>query len=265
DSLLSVHPLDAKEARKVEEQLDPSQPTNHLIVNASNVLSELTHMVGIVTMPHREHQILRHVEFLPLADYRVLVVLVFNDREVQNRIIVTQQKYTASELTQASNFLNQHFAGKDLYVARQELLQSLSQDRTQMDSLMKAVVDVASQAFAPKKQQEEYYLAGHQNLVTPYGGITQLERVFEAFRQKQHILQLLDHCLQTDGVQMFIGEESGYDAFRECSVITSCYKIDGETVGVLGVIGPTRMRYDKVIPIVELTAKILETLLKHDN
>jgi heat-inducible transcriptional repressor len=249
----------------VEEQLDPSQPTNHLIANASNVLSELTHMVGIVSMPHRDTQVLRHVEFLPLADYRVLVVLVFNDREVQNRIIITQQKYTASELTQASNFLNQHFAGKELLTARHELLQALNQDRSQMDSLMKAVVDVASQAFIPQKPPEDYYLAGHQNLFTPYGGITQLERVFEGFRQKQQILALLDHCLQTEGVQMFIGEESGYDAFRECSVITSCYKIDGETVGVLGVIGPTRMRYDKVIPMVELTAKILEALLKPDK
>lgn len=265
DSLLSVHPLNAGDAKMVEEQLDPSQPINHLIANASNVLSELTHMVGIVTMPHREQQILRHVEFLPLGDYRVLVVLVFNDREVQNRIIVTQQKYSASELTQASNFLNQHFVGKDLFSARQELLHSLNQDRSQMDSLMKAVVDVASQAFKPQKQQEEYYLAGHQNLVSPYGGITQIERVFDAFRQKQHILQLLDNCLQSDGVQMFIGEESGYDAFRECSVITSCYKINGETVGVLGVIGPTRMRYDKVIPMVELTTKILEALLKPDH
>jgi heat-inducible transcriptional repressor len=266
DSLLSVHPIEAAQVRKVEAQFHSPQPTDHLIANASNVLSELTHMVGIVTLPKRELQMLRHVEFLPLSENQVLVILVFNEREVQNRIIATERQYTASELTQASNFLNQHFVGKDLFAARQELLQALNLDRCQMDSLMRAVVDVASKAFEPTKQRSDYILAGQQNLfANPAVSVQQLQKLFEAFTQKQQILHLLDQCLNSEGVQMFIGEESGYDAFREHSVITSRYTVDGEVVGVLGVIGPTRMRYDKVIPVVEFAAKVLGTLLNPEK
>lgn len=266
DSLLSVHPLDAAQAQKMQQQFDCHQSTDDLIAKTSNVLSELTHMVGIVTLPRREQQLLRHVEFLPLSDNRVLVILVFNEREVQNRIIITERHYTASELTQASNFLNQHFVGKELTSARQELFQSLKVDRLQMDSLMQAVIDVAGKALVPPSRQEDYILAGQQNLfANPLATMTQLQKLFAAFTQKQEILHILDQCLQSDGVQMFIGEESGYDAFREYSVITSRYCVDGETIGVLGVIGPTRMRYDKVIPVVELTAKVLGSLLNTDK
>lgn len=266
DSLLSVHPLEPSQVNEVKAKCAPNQPTNHLIANTSSVLSELTHMVGIVTLPKREQQMLRHVEFLPLSDNQVLVILVFNEKEVQNRIIITERCYTASELTQASNFLNLHFVGKDLMAARQELLSALNYDRCQMDSLMKAVVDVASKAFEPTKPQNDYILAGQQNLfANPMVSVQQLQKLFEAFTQKQQVLHLLDQCLSSEGVQMFIGEESGYDAFREHSVITSRYTVDGEIVGVLGVIGPTRMRYDKVIPVVEFTAKVLGTLLNPEK
>ncbi len=263
DSLLSVHPVEREQLKKMEAQLESDQSKASLITQASTVLSELTHMVGIVTLPRREYLVLRHVEFLPLSDNRVLAILVFNESEVQNHIIITEQQYTASELTQAGNFLNQYFAGKELHTARQELLQSLNQDRTQMDSLMRAVVDVASKAFLQRQSKEDYVLAGQQNLLShPTTSVPQLQRLFAAFTQKQQILHLLDQCLQSDGLQMFIGEESGYDAFREYSVITSRYTVEGEVVGVLGVIGPTRMRYDKVIPVVEYTAKMLGSMLE---
>lgn len=261
DSLLSVHPIDPAQTQKVQSELAPEQSTNHLINKACSVLSELTHMVGIVTLPQIEHLTLKHMEFLPLSDNRVLVILVFNDREIQNRIIITKQKYHQSELNQASNYVNQHFAGKDLNAMRQELLKALNQDRSQMDNLMKAVIEMASQAFTSEPQQD-YVLAGQQNLLAnPFASIPQLQKLFEAFTHKQKILHLLDQCMQSERVQMFIGEESGYDAFREYSVITSQYSVDGEKVGVLGVIGPTRMRYDVVIPVVELTAKILGSTL----
>lgn len=266
DSLLSVHPLNAADIKKVEAQFALDQSTDELIAKTSSVLSELTRMVGIVTLPRREMQILRHVEFLPLSDHRVLVILVFNEKEVQNRIIITQQRYSAAELNQASNFINQHFAGKELMAARQELLHALNMDRCKMDSLMKTVVEMASQAFVPPRKEDSYILAGQQNLfANPAASVSQLQKMFEAFTQKQQILDLLDQCLQTEGVQMFIGEESGYEAFRECSLITSRYTLDGETIGVLGVIGPTRMQYDKVIPVVELTAKMLGTLLNFEK
>lgn len=262
DSLLSVHPLEASALDRAAQACSGNETPLNLITKASNLLSELTHMVGIVTLPQREQQILRHLEFLPLSDNRVLVILVINEREVQNRIIITERNYTLSELNQAAQFLNQHFLGKDLYVARHELLKALNHDRDYMDSLMRAVVDVAAKALEPQERSSDYILAGQQNLfANPTASMSQLQRIFEAFTQKQQILGLLDHCLQSEGVQLYIGEESGCDPLREFSLITSQYKIDGETIGVLGIIGPTRMRYDKVIPVVELTAKWLGSLL----
>lgn len=264
DSLLAVHPLEVEglEIEKATKEISPHESPLDLITKTSALLSELTHMVGIVTLPKREQQILRHLEFLPLSDNRVLVILVINEKEVQNRIIMTDRPYTMGELNQASQFLNQHFLGKDLYLARQELLHSLNRDRDHMDSLMKAVVDVASKALEPPEVSNDYILAGQQHLFSnPTASISQLQRIFEAFTQKQQILGLLDHCLKSEGLQMYIGEESGCDPLREFSLITSQYKIDGKTIGVLGIIGPTRMQYDKVIPVVELTAKWLGSLL----
>lgn len=266
DGLLSVHSLDNSAAQKVAQKFEAIDDSESLITKTSNVLSELTHMVGVVTLPKKQAQVLRHIEFLPLSDNRVLVILVLNEREVQNRIIETQEEYTLSELMQVGNFLTHHFAGKELGKARDELLRELNRDRTQLDTLMRTVVDMADKALVPAKKTPDYVISGQQNLFSnPLATITQLQGIFEAFTQKTQILHLLDSCLQTEGVQMFIGEESGYAAFREYSLITSRYMIDGETVGVLGVIGPTRMQYDKVIPVVELTAKVLGDLLNPEK
>lgn len=266
DSLLTFERLDPLSAHQVVEQLTPEETTESVLTKTSALLSELTKMVAVVSLPKRDNHILRHVEFLPLNENRVLVVLVFSEREVQNRIICTQRKYTQAELIQASNFLNHHFAGKDLDFARQELFNSLKQDRFQMDLLMQTVLDVASKAFTPKNPREDYILSGQQNLFdNPSISIDKLQKLFEAFTEKQAILQLLDQCLQSEGVQMFIGEESGYDPLKEHTVVISQYKLDGAVVGALGVIGPTRMRYDKIVPIVELTAKIVDSVLGHDK
>lgn len=267
DSLLTNCPLEDEQLNNVKQKLDPNKPTEELINSASSILSELTQMVGVVTIPKREKLVLRHVEFLPLADNQVLAILVLNEKEVQNRIIQTQQKYTASALTQASNFLNQHFSGRDLLSTRNELLQALQTDKTQMDSLMQAVVDVAGKAFFSESNEQDYVLAGQQNLLSDssYVKMSQLQKLFGAFTEKQQILGILDQCLQTDGVQMYIGEESGYEALHEHSVITSRYAVDNKLVGVLGVIGPTRMPYDKIIPVVDLTARMLSTALDQDN
>tara|TARA_R110002110_G_C13465969_1_gene719112 strand:+ start:2904 stop:3944 length:1041 start_codon:yes stop_codon:yes gene_type:complete len=267
DSLLTNQPLEDTQLANVKQKLDPNKPTEVLISLASNILSELTQMVGVVTLPKRERLVLRHVEFLPLAENRVLAILVLNEKEVQNRIIQTQQTYTASALTQASNFLNQHFSGKDLLSARRELLQALQIDKVQMDSLMQAVVDVAGKAFISEPTDQDYVLAGQQNLLSDpsYVKMSQLQKLFGAFTEKQQILGILDQCLQSDGVQMYIGEESGYEALHDHSVISSRYAVDGKLVGVLGVIGPTRMPYDKIIPIVDLTARMLGTALDQDK
>lgn len=267
DSLLSVYPIDDFKVKRVKKQFEQSHHSvNSLVTAASHVLSELTHMVGIVTLPKSDLLILRHVEFLSLSENRVLVVIVLNEQEVQNRIITTERQYSATELTQASNFINFHFAGKEWQTACQELLQAINQDRCQLDHLMKTVVEVATQVFLPEASQGEYVLSGQEHLFAqPLTSVSQLKKVFEAFTQKQAILHLLARCLHSNRVQMFIGEESGYEAFREYSVITSRYHVEGQTIGVLGVIGPTRMPYNRVIPIVELTAKILGTSLNFEK
>ncbi|HKY69304.1 MAG TPA: heat-inducible transcriptional repressor HrcA [Gammaproteobacteria bacterium] len=265
DSLLKVHPLALAQSAELTAQLDPNQPTSELINSTSNLLSELTSMVAIVSVPRQDKIILRHVEFLQLSDNRVLVILVVNEKEVQNRIIVTDRKYTATDLSQASEFLNQHFAGKDLKMARQELHKALEQDRIGVDRLMQAVVDVAGKAFENSGRKSDYVLAGQENLLHHNRvDIDQLQKLFETFQEKRKILRLLDHCIRSQGIQLYIGEESQEDVFHTCSVITSCYTVNGEVLGVLGVIGPTRMRYDKVIPIVDLTAKILGTALNSE-
>lgn len=267
DSLLTVYPLEETNILQFKEKLDPAKPTDDLILTASTALSELTRMVGIVTLPHREKLILRHVEFLPLSDNRILAILVVNEREVQNRIIPVDKNYTASELSQVSNFLNQHFSGKSLHSVRNELLHSLHKDKLKMDHLMQTVLDIASRALVPQQAQKDYVLAGQQNLLCNTSHVTMgdLQKLFQAFTEKQDILHILDQCLQTPGVQMYIGEESGYEALSEYSMVTSRYSVDGKLVGVLGVIGPKRMAYDKVIPIVDLTAKLLGTALDQEH
>lgn len=267
DSLLTSEPIEEERFDDVKQKLDPHKATEELITSASTILSELTQMVGVVTLPKRENIILRHVEFLPLSDNRVLAILVINEKEVQNRIIRTQQIYTASELTQTSNFLNQHFAGRDLLSARKELLLSLKQDKSHMDALMQTVVDVASKAFIAEVDTQDYILAGQQNLLSDssYVKMSQLQKLFNAFTEKQQILGILDQCLQSEGVQMYIGEECGFEALQNHSVVSSQYSVDGKLVGVLGVIGPTRMPYDKIIPIVDITAKMLGTALNHEK
>lgn len=267
DSLQTFHPLEPTEFSQFQQKFDPNKLTDDLLTTTSTVLSELTHMVGIVTLPKLEQLILKHVEFLPLSDNRVLVILVLNDREVQNRIILTEKNYTASELSQISNFLMHHFAGRDLIEVRHELLKQLQSERSRIDHLMQAVIEFAEKAFVPTERNPDYILAGQQNLLLHSNQVNmnQLQKVFNAFTQKQHILEILDKCLQTDGVQMYIGEESGYDALADYSIVTSRYSVDGKLVGVLGIIGPTRMPYNKIIPIVDLTAKLLSSALDNEK
>lgn len=267
DSLLTCHPLDQNKIIDFQAQLDPYQSTDRLISTTSSLLSEITHMAGLVTLPKHERLTLKYVEFISLSENRVLVVLVVNEREVQNRIIVTKKTYTASDLVQAGNFLMQHFMGKDLKQARRDLINALAQDKLKADSLMDTILEMATQAFNPPASRESYVLAGEGKLVSHAKpqALDHLQKLFAAFSEKSEILHLLDACLESDGVQLFIGEESGFEAFEHYSIVTSRYKINGQVVGVLGVIGPTRMPYGQVIPIVDITAKLLGTALNPEG
>jgi heat-inducible transcriptional repressor len=218
-----------------------------------------------VTLPKREKAVLRQVEFLPLTDNRVLVVLVTNRQEVQNRVIHTHRPYSRQELGTAARFLNETYAGKSLESARSELLGSMEIDRAQMDSLMRTVVDVAEQAFQTETPESDYVLSGQTRLLntTEATHMDKVRSLFEAFNEKREILHLLDNCVNARGIQIFIGQESGYEVLDDYSVITAPYEEGGRIIGVLGVIGPTRMAYDRVIPIVDATAKMLSAALNN--
>jgi heat-inducible transcriptional repressor len=236
-----------------------------LVSSVSNLLSDFTNLAGVVTVPHAQHAALRQIEFLPLSENRILAILVINDREVQNRILHTDKDYTASELQQAANFINEHYAGKELSQVRVRIVEDLDQTRNSMNQAMHDIIAVAQSAMSDAPDSRgEFVLAGETNLMgfAELSDVDTLRRLFDAFSRKRHILDLLDRSINANGVQVFIGAESGYEMLDDCSVVTAPYHLDDDTVGVLGVIGPTRMAYDRVVPIVDITARLLKAALK---
>ncbi len=260
DTLVKVDPLDTYDLASLNKSLDPDMTSQELIESASGLLSEFTRMAGLVTLPKREQILLRHVEFLSLEGNRVLVILVLDDHEVQNRGIYTRQAYTEIQLRQAANFINQNFSGEALGNIRERLITSMRTDRESMDSLMRTTLEVADKAF-DREDISDFVVKGQENLLATNQALEDIRQLFQAISMKGEILHLLDRCMDSDGVQLFIGNESGYQVLDECSVVTSPYHVDGELVGVLGVIGPTRMAYERIIPIVDATARLLGAAL----
>ena len=268
DSLLAVRQDSGLDADNLRIRLDAGQDTDALVDSASNLLSGLTHLAGVVTLPRREFGSIRHIEFLALSERRILAILVLNDSEVQNRVIETDRDYSAAELQQVSNYLAAEFAGKSLGEVRRGLLAAMQADQQDMNSLMTSAIAVARELFAEDADgDEDFVIAGETNLMTfaELSNVEKLKDLFEAFGRKRDILHLLDRCLSADGVQIFIGQESGYRAFDGVSLVTSAYQTDDQVLGVLGVIGPTRMAYDRVIPIVDVTARLLGHALKAEH
>jgi heat-inducible transcriptional repressor len=260
DSLLAVDPLDESRIAEMREELNPDLSTNELVTCASKLLSQLTGMTCVITLPRRDHVALRQVEFLPLSGNRVLVILVLSDREVQNRVIHTDREYSSVELTQAANFLNHEFAGLSLLSIRGALLASMRADKERMDTLMQTALDVAAQVFmnvAADDEAPQVIVSGETQLLEMSSDTSILRTLFDAFSHKGRILHLLDRCLESDGIQLFIGEESGYEVFDDLSVVTAPYEVMGRAAGVLGVVGPTRMPYREVIPVVDVAARVL--------
>ncbi|MBK6453948.1 MAG: heat-inducible transcriptional repressor HrcA [Proteobacteria bacterium] len=249
--------------QRLEQEAD--RDPKALVAVASQMLSSLTHLAGVVTIPRQPHQSLSQIEFLPLSESRVLAVMVINGRDVQNRIVHLERYYSAEELRRAANFLNQQFGGKDLAQIRLDIVGELTQAGETLNQLMRDAIRVAQQAVGESNQQgePEYVIAGETNLMefAELSNVEKLRRLFDAFTSKRDILHLLDQSLGAEGVQIFIGQESGYQILDNCSLVTAPYALDNETVGVLGVIGPTRMAYDRVIPIVDVTARLLGSAL----
>jgi len=246
--------------------LDADAEPKDLVESVSTFLSGFTSMAGVVTLPRRDVSTLRYMEFLPLSDQRVLVILVVNDHEVQNRVIHTDRDYSRAELEQATNFLNEQFAGWDLGNIRRKLQRELEATRSDVNRMMDSLVEMAGKAFAAAGAEEErsgFVLAGETNLMNfeELSDVEKLKALFETFNRKRDLYDLLERSVQADGLQIYIGRESGYEVLDDLSIVTAPYNQDGEVVGVLGVIGPTRMEYERVIQVVDVTSRLLGAAL----
>ena len=264
DTLVNIQPVEQQEWHDFEEEIGRGS-SNDLIHSASNMLSGLTQLTGIVMAPQMETRAIRQIEFLKLSEQQVLVVLVMSNDDVENRMIQLEQEISSSELQQSSNYLNELLVGQDLQQARDTLLEEMEQVRANMNSMMLSAINIGEQAVSglSDEQEKNCVIAGQTNLADydDLSDVSQLRQLFNAFNQKRDVLGLLDQCLGADGVQIFIGRESGHEVFGECSVVTAPYHIDDSHIGVLGVIGPKRMHYDRVIPVVDITAKLLSAAL----
>lgn len=261
DSLLTVRPLDDIQISELENKLHPDEP-QRLVSAASRLLSNLSKFAGVVAIPRRRSNAFRRVEFLSLSEKRVLLVIVTVDGEVQNRIILTDRAYSSSELTEASNFFNHHYSGCSFADVQRKLSAELKQLHQDMTGLMTAILDAGSRAM--DDNPEDCVISGETNLLNAQqasSDLSALRKLFNMFEQKTALLQLLDRSQAAQGVQIFIGGESGLVPFEEFSVVTAPYERNGQVVGTLGVIGPTRMAYERVIPIVDITAKLLSNAL----
>ncbi len=262
DSLLTVQPLPNQAVQALETQLDMSEP-QRLITSASRLLSDLTQFAGVVVAPKRSTAI-RHIEFLSLSEKRILMILVSTDGNVQNRILLPGKSYSASELTEAANFFNQNYAGRTLDEVKHHIQDELKQLRQDMTALMTAALEAGSEALS--ESQEQYVISGEGKLLNVQDlstNMDHLRKLFSIFEQKTELMQLLAMGQHSQGVQIFIGGESGAMPVDECSLVTAPYEVNGQVVGTVGVIGPTRMAYDRVIPIVDITAKLLSSALSY--
>ncbi len=261
DTLLKVRPLDQVEINQLEGQLQPDN-TQKLVSQASHLLSDLTRFAGVVMTPKRRSAAFRHIEFLSLSEKRILLIIVAPDGDVQNRIILTDRAYKPSELTEAANFLNQNFAGLTFDEIKARIQDELRKLREDMTRLMTQALEASTEVM--NRNSEDYVLSGEHNLLHVQdlsSNMASLRRLFDMFEQKTSLLQLLDISSRAQGVQIFIGGESGLVPLDECSVVTAPYEVDGQVVGTVGVVGPTRMAYERVIPIVDITAKLLSSAL----
>ena len=265
DSLLVVKPLDQSEISELQDQFQADRP-QALVSAAAQLLSSLTQFAGVVATPRRREPSFRHIEFLRLSERRVLLIIVTPDGDVQNRILHTDRQYTPSQLIEASNFFNDHYAGQPFAAIRGLLADELKQLREDVVGLMTAAVDAGDAALADSR--DDLVVSGEKNLLSASdlsSNMDRLRRLFEIFEQKTSLLHLLDLSQRAHGVHLFIGGESGLAPLDECSVITAPYEIDGQVIGTLGVIGPTRMAYERVIPIVDVTARLLSNALTQQS
>ncbi len=259
DTMLTVQPGQYSAA-----SLAPDQPQK-VISNAANLLSNLSQFVGVVIAPRRTSSF-RHIEFLRLSEKRLLVIIVSPDGDVQNRVIFTEVDYTQAQLIEAANFLNSNYVGLEIEQVRERLQNEVESLRGEIAALMQAAVNVSSEAIT--ETQDEVVISGERNLLSVSdfsSDMGHLRRAFELFEQKAQLMRLMDIAGQAEGVRIFIGGESQVVPFEDLSIVSSPYEVDGKVVGTLGVIGPTRMAYDRMIQIVDITSKLVSNALSHNK
>ena len=263
DTLLTVQHGDIASLESKMQSLAGNNPQQKIITNAAQMLSSLSHFAGVVMTPRTE-SVFQQIEFLRLSEKRILLVIVAPNGDVQNRLLLTEVDYTPAQLVQAGNYINHHFSGMALTEVRQRLQGEISQLQSELSKLMQAAVQAGSDAMA--EAGDEVVISGERNLLKVNelsSNMTSLRQLFDLFEQKTGLINLLDMSSRASGVQIFIGGESQLVPMDDMSVVTSSYQVNGKVVGTLGVIGPTRMAYERVIPIVDITAKLLSNALSY--
>ncbi len=272
DNMLQMEEtLDAAGMQRLGEELGGKLETGleelpeAMLQRVSGILSHFTQFAGVVSLPHDERRVgvVEHIEFVPLSGKRLLVVLIASDGKVENRVFSTERRHSTAELQRASNYLNSLLGGEELGSIRDCLLEELRRTRERVNTLLQQVMELTEQARRNRQGGDRYFITGQTNLmdVQELGDLEKLKRIFEVFSDKREMLYLLDRAIHAKGVHIFIGAESGYPVLDDCSMVTSTYQRNGKVVGVLGVIGPTRMHYERVIPVVKVTARMLSATL----
>ncbi len=263
DTLMVVQPLDDARIQKLESQLQPDH-TSRLLTQTCNLLSELTHYAGVVATPKRAAITVRQIEFLRLSENRVLLIIVMPDNEVENRVLITHKDYTQSQLSEAGNFLSQQYIDCAFQDIHQRVQNELHQLQHELHALMNAAMAASNEVLSRKS--EDYVISGESKLLhinDLSANMNKLRGLFNVFEQKTELLQLLDAGRHAPGVHIFVGKESGLAELDECSVVSAPYGAEGKIIGTLAVVGPKRMNYEKIVPIVDITAKLLSNALSH--
>ncbi|MCG6975464.1 MAG: heat-inducible transcriptional repressor HrcA [Acidiferrobacterales bacterium] len=265
DSLLKVRQPEFVDVERLENALSTGRGPQSLIESASDLLSQVTHMTGLVRVPRRDEEtVFQQIEFISLSSNRVLVILVTKDGQVLNRVIQPDRQYSASELVEAGNYFNDTWSGKSLSAVKRMLLQEIEQDSAAMQRVVRMATEMTRRAFAEDESgDDDFVVRGESNLfdIPEMGDMAKLRQLFDAFSAKRDLLHLLDRSMHGGGINIFIGAESGYAALENCSLVTAPYTVGDKIVGTLGVIGPTRMPYNRVIPIVDVTARLVSHAL----
>jgi len=262
DSLLEVRDLGKSAEQVINNAFSAEKTSTDLIHTASDMISQVTQLTGLISVTKQAHIEVRHIEFMKLSDRRVLVILVVNADQVHNKVIQTDRDYTDLELTELARLLSRYLIGTDFNQARKQLLAEIKQHKADVNRILESVLDVMG-SVCGENDEDALLTSGESNLLqfAELSDIKTLRELFEIFNQKRDLLHILEGCSEAEGVEIFIGSESGYSVLSDCAVIAAPYRVENEVVGVVGVIGPTRIAYDKVIPAVDLTARLLSSAL----